>query len=136
MKIEEFQKLKDLAESELKITEDNVMDKSIQLSNLYSRFLNIYIKELRILKEISVDKDKIYGELYDKYKFHFDYQLDGKSEIDTYVRKDDKFYQIALTYSQQEVQVQFLEQTLNHINNLGFRIKNFVDLKKIKMGLL
>jgi len=130
----DFQKLKSFFELELKITEQNIMEKSIQLSNLYSKTLQIYSKELRILKMKKVDMEKTFGELYHKYKFNFDYQLDTKAEVENYIKSDDIYYKLALEYAQQEVQVNFLEQTLGHINNMGFRIKNYIDLKKISLG--
>jgi len=136
MKTEDFQKLKDKIEQELKITEDNVMDKSIQLSNLYSMVLKIYSKELRALKEKQLEKDKTFGELYLHYRHKFDYNVETKAEAETYIKADPKFYQVALEFVQIEVQVNFLEKTLTHIDNLGFRIKNYVDLKKMKLGLM
>lgn len=134
MKIEDFQKFKDLVDKELKVDENNITSKSIQLSNVYTQFLKIYSKELKDLKAKQVERDKIYGELYHHYKFEYDHALETKAEIDTYVRKDPKFYQIALEYSQIEVQVKFLEDTLAHINNIGFRIKNYIDLQKLSKG--
>lgn len=134
MKNEDFQKLKKFVEKELKIEESNVMEKSIQLSNLYTKFLQIYTRELKNLKSKHHEKAKVYGELYHHYKFKFDYQLDTKAEVESYIRADDKYYQIALEYSNLEVQVKYLEQILEQINNLGFRIKNYIDLKKISLG--
>ncbi|MFW6173021.1 MAG: recombination mediator protein UvsY [Elusimicrobiota bacterium] len=134
MKNEDFQKLKKFVEKELKIEESNVMEKSIQLSNLYTKFLQIYTRELKNLKSKHHEKAKTYGELYHHYKFKFDYQLDTKAEVESYIRADDKYYQIALEYSNLEVQVKYLEQILEQINNLGFRIKNYIDLKKISLG--
>ena len=132
----DFQKLKLFFENELKITEQNIMEKSIQLSNFYSKTLQIYSKELRILKMKKVEMDKTFGELYHKYKFKYDFQLDTKAEVETYIKSDDIYYKLALEYAQQEVQVNFLEQTLGQINNMGYRIKNFIDLKKISQGMM
>jgi len=136
MKSESFQKLKAKVESELKITPENVEQKSLQLSNFHTQCLQLFVKELSILKKKLLDKDKIYGELYHKYKYNFDYQLDTKGEVEAYIKADDKYYQIALECAQQEVQVKYLEDTCLQINNLGFRIKNFIDLRKIDKGLL
>jgi hypothetical protein len=136
MKSESFQEFKIKIEKELRLTEDNIEEKSIQLSNIYSNVLSIYSKELKIFKNMQIEKDKIYGELYHKYKFEFDYQLDSKSEVDSYIKSNELYYKLALECANQEVQVKFLEQTLEHINNLGFRIKNYIDLKKISKGLI
>jgi hypothetical protein len=107
MKIEDFQKLKDFIEKEMKIDKNNILEKTIQISNLYPNLLKIYSKERRNLKNLDLLKDKLYGELYHHYKFKFDFSLDSKSEIDTYVKSDDKYYQICLEYNQQEIQVDF-----------------------------
>ena len=136
MKSESFQKLKRKVEEELKLTDENVMAKSIQLSNFHNQIRSLYVKELHILKNKAAEKDKIYGELYHKYKYNFDYTLDTKGEVEAYIKSDDIYYQTALQYAQQEIQVKYLEETLNHINNMGFRIKNYIDLQKMKLGLM
>jgi hypothetical protein len=133
---EDFQKLKKVINSQLTITDENVMTKSVQISVIYADLMEIWSKELRELKNISHRKDKIYGDLYHHYKFKFNYQLDSAKEIDNYVKADDKYYQVALEYSNQEVIVKYLEQTLTHINNLGFRITSYVEMKKMKKGII
>jgi hypothetical protein len=135
MQQDAFDKLKKYVDQELKITEENILDKSIQISNLYNQFLKLYNKELFDFKNKLLEKDKIYGELYHHYKFKFDYNLDTKSEIDNYIRSDEKYYQMALECVKLEVQVKFLEQILENINNLGYRIKNYIDLMKFKKGV-
>jgi hypothetical protein len=142
MKNEDFQKLKDTTEQELKITPENAMDKSIQLSNLYISFLKIHSKEKRVYEVKKLEKEKIYGELYHWYKFpvpnktgdKFDFQLGSISEIDIYIKSNPQYHQLALECTQLEVQLNFIEQTLQHINNLGFKIKNYIDLLKISKG--
>jgi len=138
MKTEDFQKLKDRIEIELKVTEDNVMEKSIQLSNLYSMVLKIYSKELKSLKEKKLEIDRCFGINYAKYKNegYNGRSVESIKEAEIYIFNDNQYYQLKLEFSQIETQVNFLEKTLTHIDNLGFRIKNFVDLKKMKLGLL
>jgi len=136
MKSESFQKLKIKIEEELKITPENVEAKSLQLSNFHTQCLQIFVKELQILKNKIIEKDKVYGELYHKYKYNFEYQLDTKGEIESYIKADDKYYKIALECAQQEVQVRYLEDTVTQINNIGFRIGNFINLRKIDKGLM
>lgn len=137
MKTDDFQKLKDRVEQELKITEDNIMDKSIQLSNMYSIILNIYTKELKNLKFKKADMDKLYGEIYHvlKKEGYEGHSVDSKTEATVYINSDPRFYPLRLEYAQLEIQVQYLEKTLSLIDNLGFRIKNFIDLQKLKKGI-
>jgi hypothetical protein len=144
MKIEDFQKLKDLVEQELKLTQENVMDKSLQLSKFYIMFLKIQSKEKRNLEIKKLEKEKVYGELYHWYKFNvadknglkFEFQLGSISEIDIYVKSNPQYHQIALECSQIENHISFLDQTLQHINSMGFTIGHYVNMLKINKGLL
>jgi len=133
---DEFKKLKLMVEKSLKITHDNVTDKTISLSTLYANLIQVYSKEVKILKTKFHDKEKIYGDLYHHYKFNFQFQLDTKAEVEAYIKADNKYYTAALEYVDQEIVVKFIEQTLDHINNIGFRIKNYIDLKKMEKGLM
>lgn len=139
MNLEQYQVLKKKVEEDLLVDESNAAEKSLKFSSLYSKYLSLYMQELRILKTISVEKDKLYGELYHKYKFNtdkdFNYQLDSGKEIDTYVRKNESFYKKCLDFQNQEIIVKYLEETLSNLNNTGYRIKNYIELLKLKMGI-
>jgi hypothetical protein len=135
MTLEQLEELKKIANEDLKLDSDNIEKKTLQLSTIYQRYLEIYIKEIRQLKKLSLDKDKLYGELYKHYKFVDDYKWDTKSEIDSMVKSDDKYYKMALENSNQEAVVSYLEQLLSNIKSVGYSIKNYVDFAKLKQGM-
>lgn len=136
MNIDKFQELKKKVEIDLTIDETNAAEKSLKFSSLYNFYLALYIQELRILKRISTEKDKLFGDKYHFYKFgNFDYKLDSAKEIETYVRSDTDFYNKCLEYQNQEIVVKYLEETLTNLNNTNYRIKNYIELYKIKFGL-
>ncbi|MEM4261310.1 MAG: recombination mediator protein UvsY [Candidatus Woesearchaeota archaeon] len=135
MNLEQYKALKAKVEEDLAIDESNAADKSLKFSSMYSKYLALYLQELRILKNLSLEKDKLYGDLYHKLKFKNDYQLDSSKEIDTYVRSDESFYKKSLDVQNQEIVVKYLEETLQNINNTGYRIKTYVDFLKLRMGL-
>jgi hypothetical protein len=135
MNIDQFKLLKSNTETEINVTEDNISEKSIKFTSIYNKYLSLYIQELRILKKLTLDKDKIYGELYNKFKFNNNFQLDTNKEIDVYVRADDKYYNVSLDLQNQEMVVKYLEEVLQNINNTGYRIKNYIELQKLKQGL-
>jgi hypothetical protein len=135
MTLEQLEELKKIANEDLKLDSDNIEKKTLQLSTIYQRYLEIYIKEIRQLKKLSLDKDKLYGELYKHYKFVDDYKWDTKSEIDSMVKSDDKYYKIALDMSNEEAVVSYLEQLLSNIKSVGYSIKNYVDFAKLKQGM-
>jgi len=135
MNLEKFKVLKTKVEIDLFVDESNAAEKSLKFSSLYSKYLSLYMQELRLLKNILTEKDKLYGELYHKFKFKNDYQLDSSKEIDTYVRSDESFYQKCLDFQNQEIVVNYLEQTLQNITNTGYRIKNYIELLKLRMSI-
>jgi hypothetical protein len=147
MTFDDFQKLKKKMVEELKVNEENVQQKSISISNLYMSVLSVYNKERYEFKKLECEKDKLYGELFHHYKYggtpqtqakygKQDYQLDTKTEIDPYIKSNPDYYDLVLKMAQIENQVNFLEQSLQNINNMGFRIKNYVELLKISKGLM
>ena len=85
--------------------------------------------------KIATDKDKLYGDLYHEYKFKSDFQLDNRGEIDVYIKANDKYYNKCLEYQTQEIIVKYIEETLQNITTTGYRIKNYVDLLKLKMSM-
>ena len=141
MNIEQFKLLKEKFESDLELNEDNVMEKSLKFSSLYSKCLNFYLQEVKILKTILIEKDKVYGELYHKFKFNpdkepqYNYTLDSHKELDIYVKSHDDYYKKALQYQNQELIVKYLEETLKNIDSTGYRIKNFIEFKKLGMSV-
>ena len=135
MDIENFKSLKLKAEKDLIVNETNAADKSLEFARLYSKYTSLYMQELRILKQMSTDRDKLYGDLYHKLKFKNDYQLDSSKEIDIYIKSDESYYNKCLEFQNQEIVVKYLEETLQNITVTGYRIKNYVDLLKLKMGL-
>ena len=136
MDLKSFSKLKEIIEKELFFNEDNVERMSLHTSNLYMKYLRVYSNEVKILKGISLEKNKIFGELMHHYKFKVDFQLDSKSEIESYIRSDEKYYNISLEYSNQEIVVEYLEKILSRINTMGFEIKNYIEIVKLKKGLI
>lgn len=136
MTFDELNELKKRFEKQIQINEDNVLEKSLEIVRLTSTYLNIFTKELKIRKQLEVEKDQLYGKLYHHYKFKFNFSLDSQKEIDTYVKADDTYYQKCLDLSNQEVITQFLESILETLNKSGYSIKSYIELLKIKNGLI
>jgi hypothetical protein len=134
---EAFQKLKKFTEVELKLTPDNVMDKAISFNNLYIHYHNLYVAERGKLKDINNNMRKTYAELYHYYKFEgFDFKLDSKSEIETYVFGNDKYYNSKLQLDKQQLQVDYIKATMDQIQKTSFQVGHYIDLLKIKNGLV
>jgi len=142
MKIEDFEKLKNKVKSELELNQDNIEQQSIRSGTLHQKYLAIYMKELRTYNRMVAEKEKLYGELYHKYKYPsaddgigFQFSLDTKGEIDTYINSNNDYYQKRLNIQNQEIVVKYLERVLDSINKMSFHIKNYIELMKLKHGL-
>lgn len=135
MDLEKYKELKLKVENDLVVNETNAAEKSLAFARLYSKYTSLYLQELRLLKKMATEKDKLYGELYHEFKFKSDFQLDNRNEIDIYVKANERYYNKCLAFQNQEIVVKYLEETLQNITTTGYRIKNYVDLLKLKMGL-
>lgn len=142
MKIEDFEKLKKKVKEELELNPDNIEQQSIKSGTLHQKYLTVYMKELRIYNRLVAEKDRLYGELYHKYKYPsaddgigFQFSLDSKSEIDTYINSNEQYYKKRLDIQNQEIIVKYLEKVLDSINKMSFYIRNYIELMKIKHGL-
>lgn len=135
MTIEEVQKLKKISEEQLVLNEDNVINKSLNFPLLHNQYIQIYFKEVKLLKTIKADLDKLYGELYHKFKFSNDFNIDGLKEIDIYIRADQSYYNKLLEFNQEETVVKYLEMIIDNVKNAGYAVKNYIDLYKFKNGL-
>jgi hypothetical protein len=133
-----FDELKKQVEIDIEINEDNISEKSLKYSFIYHKYIEMYQRAVKELNMIKIEKDKIYGDLYHAYKFENKsggYDLNTKTEIEVYVKRDEKYYKIALKYYNQESIVKYLEGVLQIINTMGFSIKNYIEIQKLRMGV-
>lgn len=131
----DFSTLVKYTENKLKLTKDNVFDKSVEIVNAYTEYLNLYIKELKRYRELVIDKDRLYGTLYDDFRFNNNKALKSKTEIDPYIDSNKVFYDTKIAVMEQEMVVKYLEGILDNINRMSYNIKNFIELKQMKEGL-
>jgi len=132
---EEYLILSEKINTDLLITESNVLLKSIEIPQIYTFYLNHYRKTLKYYKELLVLKDKIYGELFHYYKYEFTHALDKKTDIEPYINSNEKFYKILIKVNNQEIYLKWLEKALDNIKQMSFNIKNFIDYKKFMNGV-
>lgn len=139
---EDFDKLKKQVELEMKLDPSNITAKSISLSNLNYELLAILSNQKRLLNSMKIERDRVYGKLYHYYKFgrlegreNFAFSLDSKSEIESYIKSDDVYYKLAISLSQQEIIVDYLDQIIKSINSINYNIRNYVELQKFTKGI-
>lgn len=134
MLISDLPELKKRIDVDLTINEGNVLKKSLDQPILYHKYLDLFMAEMRQLKRLAAEKDKIYGVLYEKYKFNHNQVLDTKGEIEAWIRVDAQYLKIITDFNDQEVVCKYLENVVDCVSRLSFSIKNFVEYKKFLSG--
>lgn len=134
MLMSDLPKLKARIDSDLSINEGNVLKKSLDQPILYHTYLDLFMAEMRELKKCGVEKDKVYGALYEKYKFNHSQVLDSKGEIEAWIKSDSKYVDCVSRFNEQEIVCKYLEGVVESISKLSFSIKNFIEYKKFLSG--
>lgn len=135
MKKESLNQLKTHITNTLTLTKENVHQKTLELSNLHDNVLKLYVKEMKTLKRLKAERDQLYGKLYHKFKFNFDYELGPKNEVEAYIFAEDEFHEKRIDIQEQETIVEYLSGVMDNIKNTSFQIKAYVDMLKIQQGL-
>ena len=135
MDINTFNKLKVLAEKEIQFNEKNALEISVQVPNLFQKYLDIYIEELKTLNMFEIGREKKYGELYKHFKHKDQYEWTQKGEIESQINSDPSYYAIKIQIVQQEYVVKYLENVLDNVKRLSYTIKNWIEIRKFQSGM-
>ena len=130
-----FNKLKQLAEKEIQFSEETALLISTRVPNLYQKYLDIYVNELRELKKTVTEMEFMYGTLYKKVKHHDNYEWGNRNEIDSQINTDPTYHQLRIKVNEQEYIVKYLEGVLDNVKRLSFSIKNYIDIQKFRAGM-
>lgn len=131
---EAFERLRKIVEKELVLTEENVSLLTLKIPNLHTKYLDIYVKEMKVFKLLALEKGKLYAKLYHEHKFEGVYKLDSMKEIETYCNADPEYYKKCQEYVLQEIIVKYLESTIDNIQKLNFVVKNYIEWRKFLSG--
>ncbi len=136
MNREDFQKLVEFTKDKFNINESNIMEKSLLLFSSYNYYNDLYIHELRILKKKLIEKESIYGEVYQAFRTgKMNLELKHKTEIDPFINSNAVYKNICLEIIDQEMVVRYLEETLDIIKKSSYHINNIITLIKLKNGI-
>ena len=136
MTLEQLSKLKKAVGAHTKITPDNVMEKSLEIPNIHSKLLNLYYDEKKELKRMKSDLAVLYRDAYVQAKFHSDYNLTTKTDFDTFAMVEEKYHKAKIECDNQELVVEYIEKAMDSVSKLGFHIKSYIELLKIKNGIV
>lgn len=131
---EKFVEIRKKINEELKITDSNVMSKSLGISKLYYRYLQHYIIAFRKHRKLLLEKDRCYGRLFKYFRYESQYKLDKKSEIDPLINDNNEYYVLCDKCIDSEFKLKFFEKVLSDIDKMSFNIKNYIEIKKFMEG--
>jgi hypothetical protein len=132
---EMFKRLKKQAMSDLRFNEENALEMAMKIPNLYQRYLDVYIDEMRKLKELNVSVDEKYGELYKYFKYEDNKAWSNKGDIDSQINSNKEYCSLKRESIKLEFVVKYLEEVLDNIKRMSFSVKNYIDLQKFKAGM-
>jgi hypothetical protein len=135
MTLEELEK--ELIE-DLEINEENMQQKSLSLGKLYYKYLKLLTKEKMKQDEREQKKFDLYKILYHELKSKgFQGFEVGKSikEIEVYIGMNEKYREIEREIAHNQKFIDYLEGVLDQINRVSFNIKNWIDMRKLKLGI-
>lgn len=122
--------------TDLLLTVDNIKLKILELPIIFNKYKKIFMTQKKLLQEINVAIKKKKKVKYHYYKFNYDFQLNSASEINMYVEGDDELCELYVLYDKQENIVNLLSDTLTQITKMSFLIKSYVDLEKLRVGII
>lgn len=135
MDLETFKKLKTMAEKEIKFDPKNIENLCSENSSLYQKYLDIYSTELLELKKLKLEYDEKYGNEFKQVKYYDKHEWGNKAEVDSQINTKKDILEIRNKLAVEEVIVDYLQNVLENIKRLSFSIKNYIDYKKVMMGM-
>ena len=114
---------------DMKISKANILEKSMMVGSLRTKWLNYYFKEKDNLRRIKATKEKIIRSKVDS-KIS-DSLLRMKSE-DKIAREDPNVAKLNRMYDIVRDNIEFLEKAMNILNDFGFTVKNAIDVIKLE----
>ena len=131
---EEYIKLKRCAEEDLDVNENNALEKSLKVPYIYHKYLDVFITETKEYKNLNKQVITKYSELYKKFKYQGDFQLDSKAEVEVFINGENAYLELKHRANIQETIVQYLENLVDRIGRMSFDIKNFIEYSKFLAG--
>jgi len=135
MKKEMFDAIRAKTAAMFAITKENLGTKSIEIVNSFPRYYDVYISEYEIYSNLITEREKLYGELFNKYRYDNQRDARTKTEIEPFIHSSETYYQMCLAINEQEKVVKYMEGICEAIKRISYSIKNIIDLKNLGMQI-
>ena len=95
-----------------------------------------YSYEKQILNEMKNNLNVIYKDVYTQVRFHSDYNLSTKADLTVFAYAEESYHKAKLACDNQEVVVEYIQKALDGMVKMGYSIKAYIELLKIKNGII
>ncbi len=139
-----FSEIRDMMEQDAIINPAHLDEASLAIPYLHSKWYNVFIEELRILRGLDVEYNRL---VKDKMEYYLGKASDDvyiqqplhlkilKQDVDVYLKADSELVSIESKKILQKIKVETIEGFIKNINNRSFMIKNAIDFRKFVNGV-
>lgn len=139
-----FSEIQNMMEQDSIINPAHLDEASLAIPYLHSKWYNIFIAELRILRGLDTEYNIL---LKDKMEYYLGKAPDTvyeekplhlkilKQDVDVYLKADPELVDIESKKNIQKIKVETVEGFIKNINNRSFMIKNAIDFRKFVNGI-
>lgn len=140
-----FSEIRDMMEQDSIINPAHLDEASLAIPYLHSKWYNLFVEELRILRNIDIEYNILLKEKTEYYlgKASDDVYIQQplhlkilKQEVDIYLKADSDLIAVESKKSLQKIKVETIENFIKNINNRSFMIKNAIDFRKFVNGIV
>jgi hypothetical protein len=115
----------------VRFTDLNLTEKLEENPFMIVKYKELYYKELAVMEELEMKYEKLVGIRYKFYRFDDDKEW-SKPEIEKYcIPSDDKIIQMKRIMARQKARVRFFEIAFKAFEQVGWRMKSFIDAMRI-----
>ena len=131
------------AEKDLKIDETQLDREAINIPILHDKYLKMFVDESILLNKLKSNKKKLWLEKWLYYmgkadaKVYKDKPFDLKvlrTDVNMFIEGDDEIQHLVDRLNIQQRKVDYLEKTLNQINQKSWNIKNAIAFMQFTQG--
>lgn len=140
MKLDEIQQE---IEKDAAISNTNLDTESLRIPLLHSKYYNIFIGELKVLRGVEAEYKKLKKERQQYYLGQADdetYKAEPlqlkvlRQDLELYLDADPKLNELKNKFEMQKMKTEMVEAFIKTLNTRNFLIKNALDFLKFKNG--
>ncbi len=128
-------------EEDAPIDNQNLDGESIKIPNLHAKYMEMYTKEKRTLREFKRKWKVLFQKRWEAViaqkgkRPEHDIRLSKSEREKYYVAADSELQEFEALINDQEDKVDYLSGVLDNIKNRNWQIKNAIDWSKFQVGL-